>query len=108
MTLNVHQLLHIADGVRDLGPLFTHICFSFEDKNGFILKLIWGTHNIDSQLITGVSFVQKMPEIREKCIVKGSAEDKLYNGIDMPHLLKRGDKLAKGIHTYWVQLQKNY
>ena len=43
ITLNVHQLLHLTDDVRDLGPMYTHSCFSFEDKNGFILKLIHGT-----------------------------------------------------------------
>ena len=49
ITLNVHQLLHLTDDVRDLGPIYTHSgCFSFEDKNGFILKLIYGTQFIDS------------------------------------------------------------
>jgi len=38
ITLNVHQLLHLTDDVRDLGPMYTHSCFSFEDKNGFILN----------------------------------------------------------------------
>ena len=26
-TMNIHQLLHLADDVRDLGQLFTHSCF---------------------------------------------------------------------------------
>ena len=33
--LNVHQLLHLVDDVRDLGPLYTHSCFAFEDKMDF-------------------------------------------------------------------------
>lgn len=32
MTLNLHQLVHLADCVRSLGPLYTTSCFSFEDK----------------------------------------------------------------------------
>ena len=48
ITLNVHQLLHLTDDVRDLGPMYTHSCFSFEDQNSFILKLIHGTKFIDS------------------------------------------------------------
>jgi len=55
MTLNVHQLVHLADCVRTLGPLYTHSCFSFEDKNGILLRMIRGTQNIDNQIITGVS-----------------------------------------------------
>ena len=39
-TLNVHQLLHLVDDVRDLGLLYTHSCFMYEDKNGFVLKLM--------------------------------------------------------------------
>lgn len=46
MRLNVHQLLHLSDA-RTLGPLYTHSCFSFEDKNGVLLKMIKGTQNID-------------------------------------------------------------
>ena len=42
-TLNVHQLRHRVNNVKELGPLYTHSCFSFEDKNGFILRLIHGT-----------------------------------------------------------------
>lgn len=65
MRLNVHQLLHLPDSVRTLGPLYTHSCFSFEDKNGVLLKMIRGTQNIDNQIVTGVSFIQKLPELKE-------------------------------------------
>lgn len=51
LTLNVHQLLHLADDIRELGPLHTQSCFSFEDKNGFILELIHGTRLIESQIL---------------------------------------------------------
>lgn len=54
MTLNIHQLVHLADSVRYLGPLYTHNCFSFEDKNGVLLKMIHGTQNIANQITTGV------------------------------------------------------
>ena len=93
MTLNVHQLVHMAEGVRCLGPLYTHSCFPFEDKNGFILKLIRGTQNIDNQIITGVSFIQKMPELKQHCLAKGSAVEKLCHSIENPHSIQRGDKI---------------
>lgn len=70
MTLNIHQLDHLSDSARTLGPLSTHSCFPIEDKNGFLLKTIRGTQNIDSQIITGISFVQKLPELKEKCTLK--------------------------------------
>lgn len=37
-TLNVHSLLHLADSVRSLGPLWAHSCFIFENTNGELLK----------------------------------------------------------------------
>ena len=71
--------------MKDLGPLYTHSCFSFEAKNGFILKLIHGTPFIDSQIITAVSFSQKLPELREQCITPGSEEERLYYGLLHPN-----------------------
>ena len=98
MTLNVHQLLHLADSVRDLGPLYTHSCFSFEDKNGFVLKTIRGTQNIDSQIVTGISFVQKLPELKDKCIVYGSFEESICAAIENPNVLKRRDQLSENVY----------
>lgn len=97
MTLNLHQLIHLADSVRYLGPLYTHSCFSFEDKNGAILKMIRGTQCIDSQITTGISFVQKLPELKQKCIAKGSAESDIYYSIENPYLLKRQSKISDGV-----------
>ncbi|KAK3098757.1 hypothetical protein FSP39_022815, partial [Pinctada imbricata] len=97
MTLNVHQLLHMADSVRELGPLYSHSCFPFEDKNGFVLKLIRGTQNIDDQIIGGISFVQKIPELRAYCIEKGSPEDDLYTELERSDTVKRGEKIGNDI-----------
>ena len=63
------------ENVKDHGPLYTHSCVSFEDKNGFILRVIHGTQFIDSQILTAVSFTQKLPELKEQCITPGSVEE---------------------------------
>jgi len=84
MTLNVHQLVHLADSVRYLGHLYTHSCFPYEDKNGFVLQTIRGTQNIDTQTITGISFVQKLPELKYRCIRKGSRAELIYEQIELP------------------------
>lgn len=101
MTLNIHQLVHLADSVRALGPLYTHSCFSFEDKNGLLLKMIQGTQNIDSQIVTGVSFVQKIPELKQRFLentVEGSKLEKLLNAIEYPNLLIRGEMIERGVY----------
>ena len=99
MTLNVHQLIHLADSVRCLGPLYTNSCFPFEDKNGFVLKMIRGTQNIDSQIVTGISFIQKLPELKQRCIRKGSEVSEICSSIENPHAIKRGRMIKTGIYV---------
>ena len=99
MTLNIHQLVHLADSVRYLGPLFTHSCFAFEDKNGVLLKMIRGTQNIDCQIITGVSFLQRLPELKQSTVTKGSDIEKLCHSIENSNILIRGLKLGKHIYV---------
>ena len=49
-TLNVHQLLHYADTVRNLGPLWAHSTFAFENANGWLLDLVHGCRVPDKQV----------------------------------------------------------
>ena len=105
-TLNLHQLLHLTDDVRDFGPLFTHSCFSFEDKNGFILKLIHGTQFIDKQIISAVSITQKLPELREKSFVPGSAAETLYNKLHSPSRPQRGEEILPGVYMIGKEYSK--
>ena len=72
-TINVHNLLHLPQAVRELGPLWTHSCFDFEDKNGYILKMLHGTQNVSSQIVTAVSFVQNLPQMIESLHKSNSA-----------------------------------
>ena len=57
LTLNMHQLLHLADCVKNLGPLFSFSCFDHEHCNGIISKMI---HSIDVQLCSTFSALQSM------------------------------------------------
>ena len=99
MTLNVHQLIHLCDHVRNLGPLYTHSCFPFENKNGLLLKMIKGTQNIDQQIATGVSFLQKLPELKQKFVQKNSDLDGLCYLIENPHVLKRSKQIRKNSYV---------
>ena len=66
--MNIHSLLHFADTVKELGPLYIYSLFHFEDKNGYILKLIRGTQNISQQLATAVSSSHLIPILCDKMI----------------------------------------
>ena len=107
ITMNIHQLLHLPDNVRELGPLYTHSCFPFEDKNGFILKQIHGTQFIDSQIIYAVTLTQKIPELKQSCILPDSEEDKLFCLLSYPQKPKRGTEILPGIFTLGASFKKD-
>lgn len=50
LTANIHQLLHFADSVRSLGPLWAHSAFPFEDTNGWLGDLFHGSRNPQKQV----------------------------------------------------------
>lgn len=50
MVMNVHLLKHLAECVRDLGPLWCHSAFAFERNNGVLLKKVNGTTDVLLQI----------------------------------------------------------
>lgn len=77
-TANFHLLVRLADNVRSLGPLWTHSCFHFEDKNGFLLKTFHGTQNIQFQIISAVSIAKKLPQVRRTFLPEGGPVTDFY------------------------------
>ncbi len=50
-TASVHLLVHLADCVRCLGPLWGHSAFPFEDANGWLNEQFRGTRDPDKQVL---------------------------------------------------------
>lgn len=50
MIMNVHLLKHLAESVRELGPLWCHSAFPFERNNGILLQLVNGTTDVLQQV----------------------------------------------------------
>lgn len=65
LTLNVHSLLHLPKTVKQLGPLWSFSCFSFESANGELLKLFHGTQYIDIQIMNAVNVFQSLPTLTQ-------------------------------------------
>ena len=55
---NFHLLIHLVDSVRQLGPLWTHACFHFENANQFLLKLFHWIQNVVMQIVSALSMHQ--------------------------------------------------
>lgn len=50
VTHNVHLMLHVVDGVRNLGPLWAQSTFGFESFNGFLARSVKGPTKILHQI----------------------------------------------------------
>lgn len=47
---NVHLLRHLAECVRNIGPLFTYSNYNFEDQIGHLVSLHKGTTDVATQI----------------------------------------------------------
>ena len=81
ISMNIHQLVHLVDNVRALGPLWTHSCFSFEDKNAFLLGIFHGTQNIQFQIVSALCMMKQLPVMAEKYLTEDSSFKTFYNHI---------------------------
>jgi len=95
-TINIHSLLHLADDVRDLGPLWTHSCFPFESYNGNLLKLFHGTQNVELQIVSAVAITQSLPTLKLK-LIPGSVEEEFFNSLMNPFHVGREQIIEKNI-----------
>ena len=50
-TLNVHNVSHLTQYVRRLGPMWAYSCFPFEDMNAALMKLVHGTGDVCLQIL---------------------------------------------------------
>ncbi|XP_060573192.1 uncharacterized protein LOC132731094, partial [Ruditapes philippinarum] len=80
-TLNLHQLVHLADCVTQTGPLFVNNCFIFEDLNGYIVKHIYGTQGIDNQLINISVMLKLYAELNDSVDARHTFQDEIEPGI---------------------------
>ena len=93
-TFNVHCLLHLTERVTDLGPLWTHSCFCFEDFNGELRSLFHGTQSIEEQIVLAISVQQKIPEL-VPLLENGSSCQEFYERLSRKrHLVYKKEKLS--------------
>ena len=62
-TFNVHLHTHLADGVRNCGPLWATSAFVFEANNHMLLKMYHGTQYVPKQICETFMLARKLPTI---------------------------------------------
>ncbi|XP_070174358.1 uncharacterized protein [Littorina saxatilis] len=80
LTSNVHLLLHAAEKVKDLGPLWANSCFYFEDFNGQLRSLFHGTQKIEVQVSLAVRIHQTLPTLAN-LLQCGTCEHKFFHNL---------------------------
>ena len=113
-TLNLHQLVHLVDCVKQTGPLFINNCFIFEDLNGFIVKHIHGTQGIDTQLVNIVEMLKVTPLLYEKHLKTSENDDikqlylELSDSVHARHTFQKDIEVGiRPIGTVkWIKLSK--
>ena len=109
MTLNVHQLLHLPDCVRNIGPLWAYSCFSFENANGELNRLFHGTQNIELQILSSVNIIHHLPSLLESLPDRyREIFQKLYPGrmtkaVNSFHIQFLGRKYTKELPHYILE-----
>ena len=77
-TLNVHNVSHLTQYVRRLGPMWAYSCFPFEDMNGALMKLVHGTGDVCLQILRSL---QTLKHLCSDNHYLGSTEYRAYRGI---------------------------
>ena len=67
-TFNVHQLIHLAQSVRDCGPLWSSAAFMFESNNHILQKMFHGTQHIPKQIVETYVITKSMHALAKQCI----------------------------------------
>lgn len=60
MTFNIHQLLHLTESAKNLGPLWAHSTFVFESGNGEVVKCITAAKGAADQVLERVVIRQEV------------------------------------------------
>ena len=99
MTSNIHQLLHLCDVVRDLGPLWVYSCFTFESLNGELASMFHGTQKVDLQIAKNICTFLKVLHLLTKLKI-GSPVSELYLSMRKKNSLpKKGQMICESVYA---------
>ena len=67
-SFNVHQLIHLAQSVKNCGPLWSSPAFIFESNNHVLHKMSHGTQYVPKQIVESFVRKRKIALLAKKCI----------------------------------------
>ena len=93
MLADIHQLLHLRDNVKHLGPYGLTHAFHLKIKT-FILQLIHGSQKIECQLNSAINVIQSIPNPVEKTISKDSLLMSFYQSMNRQKCFRASEPIA--------------
>lgn len=105
-TSNVHLLLHLADKVEDLGPLWSSSCFYFEDFNGQLRHLFHGTQKIECQIASAVGVHQSFPRLA-RFLRHGTCEMDLFQKMTEKKVQKINEFVSDGLYVVGAYFRRS-
>ena len=78
MSFNVHSLLHLSQSVENMGPLWAHSAFMFENFNGYLLKQVKSSNAVPQQICKRVTLSRSLPCIAKRYLSDASPEVKAF------------------------------
>ena len=85
MTANVHNLLHLTDCIRELGPLWAFSCFHFESQNGALKSLVHGTQQVEKQIMVSFAYRKNLPAAAVETIPETSMYFTAFEHLFLDH-----------------------
>ena len=85
MTANVHNLLHLADCIRELGPLWAYSCFHFESQNGALKSLVHGTQQVAKQIMASFAYRKNLSAAAAETIPETSVYFTSFEHLFLDH-----------------------
>ena len=107
-TVNLRHLLHLPEDVLNLGLLWTHSCFPFENFNGQLLKLIYRTHSIVFQITTAVSAFKNCHRWKTETLTPGTSSEKFYRKLKSSRTYEKGQEVEDRIFASGTVLNNFY
>lgn len=102
MYFNVHLVSHLAESVKAQGPLWAYSMFCFENKNGFLGKLLSGTKHVVKELANKNGIVHKFFKNSQN-----SKHQKINENVFVPNNMKKLKKRPSELEQLEIETSDN-
>ncbi|XP_034049085.1 uncharacterized protein LOC117530302 isoform X1 [Thalassophryne amazonica] len=99
-TFNVHSLIHFAQSVINIGPLWATSTFVFEGYNRTLIRCFHSTQKVGFQICETFSLMKVMTELAVSCMEENTDVSVLYTSLASRHTKSKcTNVLSNNLHA---------